>query len=99
MQPEILKVPAMIVVGMETKFIPVMCKDHNAQQKIPQLWMSFNSLEDEIPNRVPGRSFGLCEEVTPNKECLYTACVEVSTDTVAPAGMVTKKLVGGNYAS
>ncbi|MGE5701007.1 MAG: MerR family transcriptional regulator [Clostridia bacterium] len=83
MEPKVIMVPEMTVVGMEYL-------STNTEDSIPEMWDRLIPREDEIQHKVnPKVSYGICcfEE---NGTYSYLAGFQVSSTEDVPAGMISK---------
>ena len=112
-EPRFIDRPAMIVVGMGTRFEPT-CDPGRSDNPIPGLWHRFMQVEGTIRNRVKGPTYGVMERVPgddapcppPPRELFYIACVPVSeVDPMYEAGgdaenpWLVRHVPAGRYAS
>jgi AraC family transcriptional regulator len=99
MTPRIEVLPPRLVVGIERPFISALSPKRNNHLVIPRLWQDFGLRIDSIPDRVGELVFGciFCDDGN-EAQCRYLACVEVSSVTDVPRGMVSRELSGGKHA-
>ena len=97
----------MIVVGLGTKFVPNPAPDA-LDKPIPALWHRFVNRQHEVPNRLPGPSYGLVERLPGDdqpgpakpREMSYLSGVPVSS-VAANLGSdwLVRQIPAGRYAS
>lgn len=99
LEPELYVQPAMVLVGMNTRFFSVDSEKNNIADKIPSLWGGFLARLAEVPHTVPGTCYGVVRQ-TPEKtdELEYLAAIEVDDARSVPNGMVQFHLPSGRYA-
>ena len=104
MEPKILELNEMKLVGIGSNFISVLSPDKNNHVVIPQLWDRYLKRCKEIDERVSRVDYGLCDRIseetqrTHPDECFYMACAEVASFDSVPEGMETRVVPGGRYA-
>ncbi len=105
MEPKLVHLPEMKVVGLGTKFISAQSPDKNNMKKIPELGGRFMSQISQIKDRAGDVYFGLVEALPPTEskshpdEMFYIACTEVTKIDSLPPGMIQRVVPAGKYAS
>jgi len=98
-EPEIVVIPRMMLLGLTTQFYGVDSEKNNIGEKLPPLWEIFLSRLSEVPNRVPGPTYGVVSQSKTNPELLeYCAAVEVSNMSDIPSSMTGIEVPGSEYA-
>ncbi|WP_094604186.1 HTH-type transcriptional activator RhaS [Sporomusa silvacetica DSM 10669] len=91
----------------EVRLIGMRGKTTLSNNRLPEMWKSFNSRIEEIRNRVEGvKGYGVCEadpdfdisKFNQNTEFSHFFGVEVRSFDELPQGMESKTLHGGKYA-
>jgi AraC family transcriptional regulator len=104
-EPKLVHLPEMKVVGLGTKFISAQSPDKNNMKNIPELWGRFMSQVSQIKDQAGDVYFGLVEALPQNEgkshpdEMFYVACTEVTKIDSLPAGMIQRVVPAGKYAS
>jgi len=104
MEPQIIQIPALKVVGLGAQFVSILSPNKSNMSVIPQLWDQFVKRQDEIKNRIPGPSYGLVEMLPPGAtksdpdELYYIACTGVTDFSDIPRGMINRSIPEGKYA-
>ena len=104
MEPAILDLPRMTLIGLSTRFICVHSKDADNHVKIPALWDRYIERAGSIAGRVSRDEWGVCDEVPAKEtkahpdELVYLAGAQVATGTEPPPGMVSWTVPAGSYA-
>jgi AraC family transcriptional regulator len=92
MEPKIVEMDAMTVIGMESV-------GKHEQGEIPALWETFNPRRDEIAHkREPLVALGVCGEMRADGSFSYVAGYPVDRVEDVPAGMVVKEIPPATYA-
>ncbi len=104
MQPKFIELPEKKVVGLGTKFISIMSPDKNNMTVIPKLWEQVMQQKDKINNRMDNSWFGVVEQLRDSEkshkdEMYYIAAAEVVEIDSVPAGMISRVIPAGKYAS
>ncbi len=89
--PEIRERESFRVVGVGAR-----CSFEDAG-RIPALWQSFNSREDEVPDAVPGTAYGVCCDADAQGHFRYVAGIESSARAL-PEGMEALAIPAHKYA-
>ncbi len=95
-EPKLMKKDAFTVVGMTYK-------GRNENGEIPQMWGEYNKRWDEIPNKVEGPCYGICDEFEIEAEndsvgiMTYMAGHEVTKVDTLPKGMTSKVVPAGKW--
>lgn len=99
LEPELYQQPAMLLVGLQTRFYSVDSEKNNLGQKLPALWQAFLGRLHEIAHATPGVCYGVVRQ-TPEKtdELEYHAAVCVTRVDALPEGMVSLELPAARYA-
>lgn len=103
LQPKIIDVPEMLVVGMEASFIHALSPEANNTQVIGALWNKFAARIQEVPHRLGEVSYGVlfskpaAERRHPD-ELQYLAAVAVSKADEIPEGMRSFTVPAGTFA-
>lgn len=104
MKPNTTTLPALHLIGLETRFISAASADSNNMEVIPALWDRFIARAGEITPAGPeGVSYGACRCLPPDEkqsddEFLYLAGRPASEDAPVPAGMVRWSVPASTYA-
>jgi AraC family transcriptional regulator len=103
MEPQIIRLPAMTLLGLETRFICAMSPDANNLKLIPPLFKRFGSRWAELPSRLDCFSYGACDCVpagqrTHEDEMVYLVSTSVALDAQPPAGMTVWRIPVCTYA-
>lgn len=97
--PEIVTLPARMLVGIRTHFFGTDSEKNNVGEQLPPLWQAFLSRLDEIDTRVAALAYGVVRADLEDGERLeYHAAVEVGDHARVPAGMVSLELPATTYA-
>lgn len=106
MEPEIVNLEALHVVGLSNRFISILAPDANNFEVIPALWDRFNARKSEIQGARPGVAVGLClceddpSETENTGELSYLAGSVISAEPSEPLpeGMRLISIAAGPYA-
>lgn len=92
MEPKLVEMPAMTVVGVEYV-------GKNEHGEIPRLWDVFGKRQQEIGHRAHSHvALGVCGEMRPDGAFSYVAGVEVTDAGEIPPDMVVKHVPAARYA-
>lgn len=93
MEPKIVTLPAMMIVGMRYY-------GKNEHQEIAAMWSTFNPRIPEIKHIDPTAAYGVCimVEGAPEGEFEYIAGFPVRQIDELPSGMVVRQIPAGKYA-
>ena len=99
-EPELVERPAMLVVGMRTRFYGPYSEKNNLGRKLGDLWDGFVPRLAEFKSRVDaGVCYGLVRQDPVDDERIeYVAGTEVDSPDAAPADMVAQKVEASTYA-
>lgn len=100
LEPRFVEQPAMLCVGMQTKFFSSDSEKNNIASQIPALWAAFLPHLEAIPKRVPGVCYGVIDQAAEGSEQLkYTAAMQVTEPSVElPPGMLNVRIPAASYA-
>jgi AraC family transcriptional regulator len=99
LEPEIVRQPAMTLVGCRTQFYGPDSEKNNIGEKLPALWMGFLPRLDEVDSAVPDRAYGVVRQEREDGDQLeYFAAVEVSPLGRVPSGMEAVHVPAATYA-
>ncbi len=99
LEPELIRQPALAMVGIHTRFFSVDSEKNNIGDKLPPLWSEFVARMDAVEGRVPGMAYGVVSQHADQSEELdYYATVEVERSGSVPSGMVNLTVAEGRYA-
>jgi AraC family transcriptional regulator len=99
MTPEIVRQPAMTLVGAKTLFFGVGSEHNDMAEKLPPLWGAFLPRLGEIQHAVWGRCFGVIRQEREDDDRLeYHAAMEVTSVAALPNGMVSVEIPEATYA-
>lgn len=92
--------PAMLLVGMHTRFYGSDSDKNNLGQQLPQLWERFIARLPEVRHAVPGCCYGVVLPVAGDSDELeYYAAIEVRQADAPPAGMQRIELPAAHCAT
>lgn len=94
MEPEIIKQPAMKVVGIASQY-------NDGDLSLPKLWSAFRPYRDNIPNRVGSDFFGIYENYEESEDqttFVYICSARVANFDDVPDGLITRELDAQTYA-
>lgn len=98
--PDIGARPAMLLVGMHTRFYGSESDKNNLGQKLPPLWENFIARLTQVEHAVKGRCYGVVLPVAGDSDELeYYAAIEVRRVDSLPAGMHAIELPAAQYAT
>lgn len=103
MEPQIVKLPALTLLGISARFIGPMSPEANNQEVIPALFGQFFARRAELPVARDAFTYGACDvapagsEARPG-EMLYLVSVSVAKDAPVPEGMTVWHLPARMYA-
>lgn len=103
MEPTILKLTPLTLVGFEGRFISAMSPDANNQAIIPPLWHQLFARKAELPPAQDAFSYGACRGLPEGKrrrddELVYLAGLSVAPDTKVPTGMARWQVPAQTFA-
>jgi AraC family transcriptional regulator len=99
LEPEILTLNKMLLVGLKTCFYSVDSEKNNIAEKLPPLWEAFLSRMGEIENTIPGMCYGVVQQTEANTDLLeYYAAIAVSDINTLPQNMVSIEIPSCTYA-
>lgn len=103
MNPKIIPVPALTLLGLEARFICAMSPEANNLAIIPPLFKRFCSRWGELPPTLDGFTYGACRCLPPDQrtredELLYLVSVSVAPGSPVPPGMTTWQIPALTYA-
>jgi len=103
LQPQIVKKPALQIVGLEAAFIHALSPEATNFKVIGPLWDKFVHRAREVPNRIGEEMFGVIygrpeKERTHPDELQYIAAVRVSSVNEIPTGMALRTVAAGTFA-
>ncbi len=103
MEPQIVHVSALTLLGLETRFICAMSPDANNLKLIPPLFKCFGSRWAELPPRLDRFTYGACDCIPPEQrthedEMVYLVSASVAPDAQPPAGMTVWHIPARTYA-
>lgn len=103
LQPQIVELPALTLVGVEGRFIGPMSPDANNHQVIPPLFGKFFARQAELPPTLDGFTYGACtcapeEERKRPDELAYLVSASVAKDAPVPGGMKVWHVPPQTYA-
>lgn len=98
--PEIYLQEPMCFVGLRTQFYGPDSEKNNISEKLPPLWANFMERIAEIKNRIPGKCYGIVNQIKSNTDQLeYLAVTAVNEgNNELPKGMVSFKTPLTQYA-
>jgi len=99
LEPELVELADLELVGLPTRFFSVDSEKNNLAQKLPVLWDAFLPRLGEVEAAVAGTCYGVVRQ-TPEltDELEYYAAIAVERTAVVPRGMVTVHLPRARYA-
>ena len=97
-EPEMIRRPAMLLVGLKTSFYGVASEKNDMGDKLPPLWNAFMSRVAEVKHAKPEVCYGVVRAVAGSERLDYVACIEVARHGRVPKGMCTTKLAASTYA-
>jgi AraC family transcriptional regulator len=98
--PELGARPAMLLVGMHTRFYGSESDKNNLGQQLPQLWECFIARLTEVEHAVQGCCYGVVLPVAGDSDELeYYAAIEVRQAGLLPAGMHRIEVPAADYAT
>jgi AraC family transcriptional regulator len=103
MQPTIITLPALNLLGLEARFIGPMSPDANNLAVIPPLYGKFHARRRSLPAPIDGYTYGAVRcpaDATRGHpdELEYLVSVNVAPGTRAPSGTALWKIPAGTYA-
>lgn len=98
LEPELIELPRMTLVGLETSFYGVASEKNNLGDKLPHLWSTFLARLHEVPAARPSVCYGVVRTVARSEQLDYLAGVEVANRGAAPKGMRLTTLPASCYA-
>jgi AraC family transcriptional regulator len=104
MEPRLVTLPEIHVVGLEAEFVSALASDTNNMAVVPRLWGRFLGRRRELTSTRGYTDFGLVYGAAPGRakphpEALrYLAGAEVPADAPVPQGMTRRVLPAGRYA-
>jgi AraC-like DNA-binding protein/predicted transcriptional regulator YdeE len=99
LEPELVRQPAMTLVGCSTHFFGADSDKNNIGERLPPLWQSFLPRRLEVANARPDVCFGVLQQERDDGDRLaYLAGVEVSALGPLPPGMVAIEIPAAIYA-
>ena len=103
MKPQILRLPALTLIGPEAHFISALSPDANNLQVIPPLWHELMARKAELGKPRDTYMYGACRCLPSNQrsredELAYLAGLNVAPSARAPKGMGLWKIAAGTYA-
>jgi len=92
MNPQIVELPALTLLGLQTRFIGPMSPEANNQQVIPPLFRQYFARQAELPPALDKFTYGACDclpehERTRKDELSYLVGASVADRPPVPAGM------------
>jgi AraC family transcriptional regulator len=98
--PELGARPAMLLVGMHTRFFGSDSDRNNLGQQLPPLWDQFMARLAEVPDTVRGCCYGVVVPVAGDSDELdYYAAIEVRHADALPAGIHRIEIPAATYAT
>ncbi|GGC84348.1 AraC family transcriptional regulator [Undibacterium terreum] len=98
--PELDTRPAMLLVGMHTRFYGSDSDKNNLGEQLPPLWERFIARLAEVEHTVPGCCYGVVLPAAGDSDELeYYAAIEVRQIDALPAGMHKIEIPATNYAT
>lgn len=98
--PVLHKRPAMLLVGMHTRFYGSDSDKNNLGEKLPPLWASFTARLAEVEHAVRACCYGVILPVAGDSdELAYYAAIEVRQVDSIPEGMHRIEIPAANYAT
>lgn len=103
MEPQIVDLGPLTLVGLDARFIAAMSPDANNMQVIPPLFGKFFARRGEIGPGLDACTYGACKGVpdaqrTRDDEMVYLVAARVAPGTPPPAGMTGWNLPAQTYA-
>lgn len=101
--PQIITLPALTLIGLETRFIGAMSPDANNLSLIPPLFDKFGSSCDKLPSALDGFTYGACNCLPENQrtredELVYLVSKNVAPNTPVPNEMKAWQVPALTYA-
>jgi AraC-like DNA-binding protein/predicted transcriptional regulator YdeE len=98
LEPELVRRPGMMLVGLETSFYGVASEKNDMGEKLPPLWEAFLSRLGEVKHSKPGLCYGGMRAVAGSEQLDYLAGIEVVRRGAVPEGMRLMTLSASTYA-
>ena len=103
MNPKIIPLPALTLLGLETHFISARSPDANNLVLIPPLFGRFFARRAELPPTLDRFTYGACrclpaDQRTRDDELVYLVCASVDAAANVPAGMTIWRVPPFTYA-
>lgn len=98
--PELAPRPAMLLVGLHTRFYGSESERNNVGEQLPPLWACFIARLGEVQHTVPGYCYGVLLPVAGDSDELdYYAAIEVRQADTLPEGMRSIAIPAAQYAT
>jgi AraC-like DNA-binding protein/predicted transcriptional regulator YdeE len=98
LEPELIRRPAMTLVGLETSFYGVDSEKNNMGEKLPPLWAAFLARLGEMKLTKSEVCYGVVRAAAGSEQLDYVACIEVARHADVPKGMTVTRLPAATYA-
>lgn len=98
LEPELIELPRMTLVGLKTSFYGVASEKNNLGDKLPPLWDAFLARLGEVAAFDPSVCYGVVRAVARSEQLDYLACVEVAERRGLPEGMSVTTVPASSYA-
>ncbi len=103
MNPKIIQLPALTLLGLETLFISAQSPDANNLALIPPLFGRFFARRAELAPALDAFTYGACRCLPSDQrrhadELAYLVCASVDADAPVPAGMTVWRVPALTYA-
>ena len=102
-EARIIDMPAIDIIGFETRFIHALSPDSNAGTVLGAVWGKLLEHLNKIPHRADASTYGIITDLPESErshddELLYIAGASVTSISVVPDGMAVRSIPAGQFA-